>query len=101
MTKLQLVLSCLVPGSRGETWETHLDVLSGWPHRIEKAIKIWGNFVEFYEFLLHWTIPAVHFRLTAQISKHQVDFAEKREAERVAKAHRAVARLRRYSLATS
>ena len=71
------------------------------PNGIENwAIKIRGKIVliEFFEFLLQfWTSP-VHFRLTAQISKHQVDFAEKREAERVAKAHRAVTTLHRYVL---
>jgi len=87
---------------RGKKWKPtwmFYPAISGPNNGIENwAIKIRGKIV-LIEFLLQfWTSPAVHFRLTAQISKHQVDFAEKREAERVAKAHRAVTTLHRYVL---
>ena len=96
---------CFLGPMRGKKWKpttwmfypaisgpNNMGLIENW------AIKIRGKIV-FIEFLLQfWTSPAVHFRLTAQISKHQVDFAEKREAERVAKAHRAVTTLHRYVL---
>lgn len=79
------------PGCSIRPYPAPMGLIENW------AIKIRGKIV-LIEFLLQfWTSP-VHFRLTAQISKHQVDFAEKREAERVAKAHRAVTTLHRYVL---
>ena len=97
--KITAVLSCLFPGS-------HKNGKLAWAFRTQHGfvVKIEAKSgVELYLLILHFRTspPAVHLRLTAQISKHQVDFAEKREAERVAKAHRAATALHRYSLGIS